>query len=225
MNEYMINAIPVTPSQRVKFKCIGCGNCCKHVPQSVPLETLDVFRIAKYLNGHGSSIKSMDDFLAQSAEPVLLDECGFFVFMLKTYGDDNACVLLKDNRCTIHAAKPRTCRMYPFVAGPSKSGRFEYLLSREQPHHFKGPTIEVKRWMNQYFYPEEKETLYMDYNAVPKIAALLRKIPDQNRARAEALFLYYRYSNYDLNGSFLEQFSRNLENLQFELMALISPQQ
>lgn len=82
--------------------------------------------------------------------------------------------------------------------------------------------VSVKRWMNRFFFAKEKEALYRDYQSVPKIAGLLRRIPEHNRNRAIALFLWYRYSDYDLDRSFLEQFSSNMEKLQMELRALAS---
>ena len=52
-------------------------------------------------------MNSMEDVLAAYAEPVLLSENGYTVFMLKTVGADDACIFLKDNRCTIHSVHPR----------------------------------------------------------------------------------------------------------------------
>ena len=220
MNDAVLNTKRVAPSESVPFKCTGCAACCRHVKRSVPVEPQDVFRAAKYLRDRDGTIQSTDDFLERYAENVLLDECGFFVFMLKVKGADDACIFLEGECCSIQEAKPRTCRLYPFVASPAKDGRFEYLVSQEHKHHFKGPAVSVKRWMNQYFYPEEREAQHMEYHAVPEIARLLRQVSESNLARALALFWWYRYSNYDLNRPFLEQYPVNLENLQLELRAL-----
>ena len=160
MNDAVLNAVQVSPSEKISFRCTGCSACCRHVRQSVVLESLDVFRITKYLRDRDSNIKSTDDFLEKHAEIALLDECGFFVFMLKVQDADDACVFLKENRCMIHSVKPRACRIYPFIASPTENGRFEYLVSKEQTHHFKGPNVSVSRWMNQYFLPDEREALH-----------------------------------------------------------------
>lgn len=215
-----INARPVSPSERLPFKCTGCAACCRHVPRSVALECPDIFRITKYFRDKDASIRNTDDFLARYAEPVLLDDCGFIIYMLKVQGDDDACIFLKENRCSIQKVKPRACRIYPFVASPTANGRFEYMVILEHPHHFKGPMVSVRYWMNRFFFAEEKEALHMDYQLVPKIAGLMRRIPEHNRHRAIALFLWYRYSDYDLECSFLEQFSANMEKLRLGLQAL-----
>ena len=36
----------ISPRERVPFHCTCCGECCRHVRQSVPLESPDVFRLA-----------------------------------------------------------------------------------------------------------------------------------------------------------------------------------
>lgn len=213
MSDYMPNASAVSPSERVRFRCTGCGECCRHVHESVPLESLDLFRLALHLRNTGESITCIDDVVGKYADPVLLDECGYFVFMLKTTGSDDSCVFLKDNRCSIHAAKPRACRIYPFVAEPKEKGGFGYLVSRERAHHFTGASVKVKSWMNQYFTQEEREFLRADFDAAKSIARLLRRIPESRRSGAALHFLWYKYCAFDLEKPFLKQFHRNTQEL------------
>ncbi len=224
MKEPALNMEYVSPSQQIPFHCTGCGACCRHVRQSVPLESMDVFRLSKYLRGQGDGISNTDDFLLKYAESALLNECGYFVFFLKVQEDDS-CIFLKENRCTVQTVKPRACRMYPFAAEPLESGKFRYLVSREHSFHFKGPKVSVKRWMNQYFYPEEREALYLDFCNVLETVHLLRRIPEDQKARALTLFGWYLYSAYDLDGSFLEQYQHNLARLQSELRGLAREKQ
>ncbi|MCI9224133.1 MAG: YkgJ family cysteine cluster protein [Acutalibacter sp.] len=116
------NTRPVTSSEQVTFHCKRCGACCRHLRESVPLNTLDAYRLAKYLRGRGEQIDCMDDIFSRYTEPVLLHESGFTVFMLKTAGTDDTCIFLKDNRCTIQQAKPTACRLYPFAVEPAPDG-------------------------------------------------------------------------------------------------------
>ena len=46
MDELYKNLVKLKPKDNVPFKCIGCGECCKHVKEQVPVETLDAFRTA-----------------------------------------------------------------------------------------------------------------------------------------------------------------------------------
>lgn len=205
--------VGITPSSRVRFRCKGCGKCCLRVKEGVPVDSQDVFRIAKYLRDHDEDILCTDDFLARYAEPVLLDECGYFVYMLKTVGEENACVFLKDNRCTIHDENPRACRLYPFVVNPDPRGLHSYLLSREYPHHFTGPVVQTKSWMKKRFPKEDRLFLQTDFGGAKDIADLLRKIPERNRTQAVMHFLRLKYSEYDLDQPFLDQYRRNQDKL------------
>ncbi|HBR78208.1 MAG TPA: hypothetical protein DEA39_05190 [Lachnospiraceae bacterium] len=129
MDELYQNLVRLSPKEQVPFRCIGCGECCKHVHMQVPVETLDAFRIVKHLQQQGEDIKCMDDFWERYTEPALLNECGFFVYFLKTQGPEEACIFLQDNRCRIHTVNPRACRIYPFIVDPKGNGRYEYLVS------------------------------------------------------------------------------------------------
>ena len=205
--------VGITPSSRVRFRCQGCGKCCLRVKEGVPVDSQDVFRMTKYLRDHGEDILCTDDFLARYAEPVLLDECGYFVYMLKTVGEENACIFLKDNRCTIHDENPRACRLYPFVVNPDLRGLHSYLLSREYPHHFTGPVVQTKSWMKKRFPKEDRLFLQTDFGGAKTLADLLRKIPERNRTQAVMHFLRLKYSEYDLDQPFLDQYRRNQDKL------------
>ena len=82
----------ISPRERVPFHCTCCGECCRHVRQSVPLESPDVFRLTRLLREKDKGIICMDDFIARYTELALLDECGYFMLMLKVTGVDDACI-------------------------------------------------------------------------------------------------------------------------------------
>ena len=213
MGAEMGNAVRVTPSTKIRFKCTGCGDCCRHVKETVPVDSQDAFRIAKYLMETGEDIFCIDQFLLEYATPALLNECGYFVYFLKSVGEDDACVFLKDNRCTIHEAKPRACRLYPFMVEPNESGEHRYLYSRERTHHFRGTIVETRSWMKKNFPKEDRAFMQADYSKVRLIAMLLKEIPE-NRITEAALHLQrLLYSEYELDTPFLEQFQRNQEKL------------
>lgn len=71
----------ISPRERVPFHCTCCGECCRHVRQSVPLESPDVFRLTRLLREKDKGIICMDDFIARYTELALLDECGYFMLM------------------------------------------------------------------------------------------------------------------------------------------------
>lgn len=213
-------AVRITPSTRIRFKCTGCGECCRHVKETVSVDSLDVFRITKYLRNKGTSVTAPDEFLLKYAQPVLLDQSGYFVYFLKSVGEDDACIFLENNRCTIHEIKPRACRLYPFIVEPNESGAHQYLYTQERRHHFKGPIVETRSWMNRNFQKEDREFLTADYGGAGKLAQLLRKIPEDRMSEALLHFHRLRYSQFDLDEPFMVQFRRNQEKLYAILASL-----
>ena len=185
------------------------------------MESLDAFRLAKYLRDRGEPIRCMDDVLARYAIPVLLHESGYTVFMLSTVGPDDACIFLKDNECTIHAAKPRACRTYPISVGPAMAGGFEAYLSMEQIHHFKGPHQSVKKWIQKRCSQQDYDFWETDIGSVQEIARLLDQLSLVQKKGALLQFLRYKYSDFDLDKSFTEQFRSNNQKLLEALRSLV----
>lgn len=220
MKEFLMKMVPVAASDHFPFQCRRCGACCRHVRQSVPLETLDAFRLARYLRDRGEPISCIDDVLAKYTEPVLLHESGYTVFMLKVAGPEDACIFLRDNRCTIHEVNPRACRTYPISVGPDGHGGCEQYLSMEQPQHFHGPQMSVKKWVQKRCSSQDREFWELDVGSARELAQLLGKVPQEQKARAMFLFLLYRYSDFDLEKAFIPQFRSNTEKLLEALRAI-----
>lgn len=213
MDKLFPKTFRLKPKSKVPFKCIRCGQCCRNINLQVPLESLDMFRIAKYLRDMGEDIACIDDFLERYAEPAMIDECGYFVYFLKTQGADNVCVFLEDNRCKIHSVNPRACRTYPFIAGPEPEGGYGFFVSFEREHHFKGSPIQVKTWMKSRFTQFDREFLNVDYSLAKRIAELLKKVPKEEKTRAVLLFHICKYGDFDLDKPFQTQFERNQQRL------------
>lgn len=218
MEEELRNAVFVTPSTKIRFKCVGCAECCRHVKESVPLSCQDAFYLAKHLRDIGMDIYCIDQVLNEYAVPVLLDDCGYFVYFLRSVGKDDSCIFLKDNRCSVQKAKPLACRLYPFMVDPTGSGGFRYLYSREREHHFRGPLVEAKSWMKRYLPQESRCFLQAEYAEAGLMGQYLKMIPENRKAEALLHFLRLRYSEYDLDQPFLEQFLRN----QTKLLAILA---
>lgn len=178
------------------------------------LESLDAYRLARHLRQTDSSIQMMDDMLLKYATPVPLTENGFPIYVLKTLGEDDTCIFLKNNRCSVYSARPRTCRLYPITVGPAENDRdFEYLLCREKPHHFVGGTVRTKDWLRDNFKREDQEFVLAEYNSVLEIGQLMRRIDEYNQPGAIVAALFARYYDFDLNMPFMPQYRSNHEQL------------
>ena len=212
MNIPEIKGRKVQQSEHIRFCCQRCAECCKHVHEVIPAEPLDIFRMAKYLQKIDQTVKSYEDVVEHYLDPVPIDESGFFILMLKSVGEDNRCIFLDGNKCMIQSAKPRACRTYPFAVGPEK-GQLEYFLCTERMHHFTGPQIKVRSWVRKTMSEEDKNFIIADSEYSVRIARELRKIPLQMLNRALLMLLHYRYSDYDLDQSFMPQYRRKNEQL------------
>lgn len=99
---------------------------------------------------------------------------------------------------------------------------FQYYLSMEKNHHFTGRKFKARDWMNKYFTQEDRAFVNADISAVPEIARLLRQIPEKYKHRALFFFLLYKYTDFDLDQPFQEQYERNNRELIVSLEAMIS---
>lgn len=96
------------------------------------LEPMDIYRLSRFLREQGEAIEGPEDLLAQYTHPDMLAD-RLPIFLLNTDGPENACVFLKNGRCSVYEARPRVCRMYPFTVVPGDQDRdFLYCLCTER---------------------------------------------------------------------------------------------
>ena len=98
---------------------------------------------------------------------------------------------------------------------------FHYHLCTEQPHHFQGKTVKIKNFVNRYFTQEDQAFVNLDFRSTIPIADLMRRIPESRKKDALLLFLRYKYSDFDLDKPFQEQYEKNIETLLASLKTLI----
>ena len=165
----------VALNEKVAFRCQLCGECCRQVEDSIMLEPMDIYLLSRFLRDRGEPIEGPEDLLAQYTHPDVLAE-RLPIFLLNTEGPENACVFLKDGRCSVYEARPQVCRMYPFSAAPGERGRdFRYLLCMEKPHHFTGGMVTVKHWISENFTREAKD-YELDQPFLPQFLSNLEQL-------------------------------------------------
>lgn len=210
MNE-TIKAVAL--NEQVPFHCRLCGECCRYVKDSIMLEPMDTYRLARYLREHGNPVAGTEDVLAQYAHASWLGD-NFPIYLLNTGGTLDACVFLKDGRCSVYDARPQVCRMYPFSAAPDERDLdFRYFRCTEKSHHFAGGVVTFKDWLSENFTQEARKALRADYDVIPLLSRNLRAMSAEEFQHLLFQFLYYRYYNYELDAPFLPQFLANLEKL------------
>jgi Fe-S-cluster containining protein len=99
----------------LKFRCTECGECCRRF--RVPLTGADVARLCA---ATGQPAEAFVEWLPPEAVD-MTGEPGSFVrvaegrrLLTLAHVAGRGCQFLDENRCTVHAHRPTTCRVYPF---------------------------------------------------------------------------------------------------------------
>lgn len=85
----------------ISFECTECGACCTGGPGAVFLSEEDIDRFSSHLK------MDRDTFLRTYTHRVEGE-------ISLTEKENTDCIFLKDNRCSVHEARPIQCRTYPF---------------------------------------------------------------------------------------------------------------
>nr|MDO8135105.1 YkgJ family cysteine cluster protein [Candidatus Njordarchaeum guaymaensis] len=117
-----------------------CGECCRRY--AIPVTSSDIDRIIRFtglspmrfltlMEPDNSVIQTYKDF-----PKIRLKDGDNFVLVLspKNYG----CMFLKDNKCSIHEARPLVCKPFPFEYSIEKGGEVEFSINIEARTFCKG---------------------------------------------------------------------------------------
>ena len=86
-----------------RVDCTACANCCRYSVVSVDPSEIDA--IARYVGVTPVAATRLYT-IADPDAPALRT----------LRSSDEGCIFLKDNRCQIYSARPKTCREFPHVA-------------------------------------------------------------------------------------------------------------
>lgn len=118
-----------TPELRnLRFRCTGCGNCCKD--PLLPLTDTDLARIVAHTGDSPSEIVRWVDRSGIDMD----DEPEAFVrlrqgkrVMVLAHNRRGCRYLGADNRCTIYTHRPIGCRVFPFDPSFGRDGKLRRL--------------------------------------------------------------------------------------------------
>jgi uncharacterized protein len=117
----------------LKFRCTGCGNCCRDTVVCVTDEDL-----RRIVAGTGKSPEEFvrfysPDEVSMGRDDPLWVKFGSKKAVMALRARDHRCIFLdsKTNFCTIYEHRPVTCRSYPFKLTLSDKGAVKKMfLSR-----------------------------------------------------------------------------------------------
>lgn len=112
----MSRSLPVlTGSEHLGFHCTGCGACCKGLRVSVTHR--DVERLLNVLGGSALALVQWlaPDEVDMEGEPSSFVELRGGRRLMVLAQDAGACRFLDEQqRCSVYAARPADCRLFPF---------------------------------------------------------------------------------------------------------------
>ncbi|HYO93557.1 MAG TPA: YkgJ family cysteine cluster protein [Polyangiaceae bacterium] len=112
----MSRSLPVlTGSEHLRFRCSGCGACCKGL--RVSLTHRDLTRLLNLLGG--SALRLVEwlapDEVDMEGEPSSFVELRGGRRLMVLAQDAGACRFLDaEQRCSVYAARPADCQLFPF---------------------------------------------------------------------------------------------------------------
>jgi len=161
----------------IEFSCQMCGKCCTGFNEGeVYLYKEDILRLANHLSLKGSKglrefaekyLKIVNDSFfwkepeAQRGKTYRFKSLGF-----RFTGEDEHCHFLKNNKCSVHEARPFQCRSFPFwqMMVSSKVNFDNYTKKCEGLQLLKGKFYtkeEILKWAKNEYEIEKKYFLEM----------------------------------------------------------------
>ena len=197
------------------FTCRNCGKCCKS-HEDVLLTPRDLFRIALHLE------KTPEEIIREYCECYMGAGSRFPIVRLGPRGINNACPLLENNRCKVHASKPMACALFPLgralvdeeysSEGERSKVTTGYILNPVDCGSTK-KIYTVRQWIEQFDISIE-DTFHSEWIGVfTHISPILQKIedtvPDETFMALQNMLIGLLYVRYDPARDFSLQFSEN----------------
>lgn len=205
-----LEAHALGPDDTFAFACDRCGRCCRH-REDILLNPGDLYRIARYLD------MTPAEAIARYCEVYEGPDSHLPVVRLKPKQYRHTCPFLGREGCTIHAAKPTVCALFPL-------GR-AYIPHKDELLYFCQPltcgsdqqTHTVREWLAEFGleYADEDTLAWM--RLTPRLTIWMQrigsKLRESTRQKAILLMIELCYLHYDIHKPFTEQFSKNREAL------------
>lgn len=236
MNERIKNAMESIENRQMglndtlPFSCTHCGGCCVH-QEDLLLNPLDLFRLAKELE------ITVEQWLDQYGECYIGEESRMPILRIRPQGETRRCPLLKNNKCSVHKAKPSVCGLYPLgrsvryvldeLGNPDmEKSKVMYFHSGCSCGNQNGHQT-VREWLEE-FHLLESESFFLQWSYVVAetsqfLRGLEKVITNQdimNLAWSMVFGLFY--VQYDTEKAFRLQFERNVKELKKHITAIES---
>ena len=184
--------------------CKDCHKCCGGMGTSIVIDPYDVWRLKKELN------LGFENLLQKSyIELNMVD--GLILPNLKMNEKDTCSFLDENGRCSIHAARPGICRIFPLGRVYDENG-FKYFVQKGQCAKEKSlAKTKVKKWI-------DTEDITINQKYILKWHNLIRTVGDKmielkQSGRGEML---NEIAMYILNEFFVKDFDIEINDEKYD---------
>lgn len=143
---YMYNELrkmgykPMSERSKMRFRCDGCGECCKN-REDIILNGYDVVRLRKKLD------ITLEELIQKYAEVYIGPSSKMPLIRLLPVGEEKRCPFLFFNKCIVHEAKPTICGLFPLGKAYTEKTEVQYFL-QDVPCGERDNTQTVGEWVS-----------------------------------------------------------------------------
>ena len=186
--------------------CSGCSACCCGMGQSIVLDPYDIYQL------QAATRMNFAQLMQEKIE--LHVEDGLILPSLRMQEETEICGFLNaEGRCSIHAARPGLCRLFPLGRHYDESGLHYFLL--EDACRVQNRTkVKIRKWLGVSVLTQYERFL-IDWHDLRK--GIQETIADKQSdaytqmVNVSMLEVFYRRS-YDTAEDFYLQFEERKEN-------------
>ena len=212
--------IKIGVDEPFQFHCNQCGKCCIN-REDILLNPQDVYNASKELGMEPHA------FIAKYCDTYVGGDSRIPITRLMPRGTVKRCPLLKENRCSVHRAKPAVCAMFPVgryilhdknaeKAVKAENAKIEYILNPPDCGD-KSETHTVRAWLEEFGIPEQDEAFLKWQSFMMEAANIIhgleKVISEDLMNQVWTAFGTVIYMNYKTDKEFLPQFEKNAKSV------------
>lgn len=184
--------------------CDGCSACCCGMGTSILLDPLDVNRLSNHLN------LGFEELLVDKMELNLVD--GVILPNLKMAGDKESCTFLNSQgRCSIHAARPGICRLFP-LGRYYNNHAFQYILQNKECRKESKTKVKVRKWIDTPDINAYERFIIEWHYFILDVQKLAKEIQEDDKRKQIMMYVLEMFyvRPYDSSRDFYQQFYERL---------------
>lgn len=191
--------------------CQGCSACCQGMGKSVILDPLDIYHLSKHLNC------TFEQLMQDKIELNVVD--GVILPNLKMAEPFETCAFLnEEGRCSIHAARPGICRLFP-LGRFYENGGFQYFLQVHECPKENKTKVKVKNWIDTPDIKENEKYILEWHNLLKTLEKFIESGAEETQVKQINLYVLQQFfiTPYDYKVDFYPQFWNRLEKMKESL--------